>query len=385
MTHYAVITPTMGALGAHFFSAQKQGEEVPPFPPLPQLPMAVRLFPWREDWDPLLAPGMESFESGRLRMARGWLKKADIEAWQNRLFQTIAQEASLALHHSLSNLEAPPSPVRFRNLAGQLQSLPQQRPLVMGIVNVTPDSFSDGGRHADTASAVHHALALVEAGADILDVGGESTRPGADAVAVEEELRRVIPVVRAIRAQTEIPISVDTTKGQVMAAALEAGAVIINDVTALQSDPIAPRIMRDAHCPIILMHMQGTPRTMQKNPHYEDVVAEVYSYLSDRMLWCVENGIARDRLVIDPGIGFGKSHAHNMELMAHLGAFKGTGATTLLGISRKRIIGHLTGVDEANQRDIGSHMMATLGVQRGANWVRVHDVAGVKQALSCLC
>ncbi|ABK42964.1 Dihydropteroate synthase [Magnetococcus marinus MC-1] len=384
MTHYAVVTPTMGAAGAHFFAAPRMGDGVAPFPAMPELPMAVRLFPWPEAWDGLLPEGMEIYLSGTLRMARGWLLPSVLERWQERIFQTVAQDSAMALHQSLRNLNTPRAAMSYLDAQGKRRKLAGDRPLIMGIVNVTPDSFSDGGHYHDTGRAVAHAMALVEQGADLLDIGGESTRPGAAMVPVDEELRRVVPVVRAIAAQTKVPISVDTAKGRVMEAALEAGAALINDVTALKGDPLSLRVLRDAHCPVVLMHKKGTPRNMQNSPHYEDVVAEVYGFLGDRMQWCVENGIGRERLVIDPGIGFGKTHGHNLELLAHIGAFTGLAAPLLLGISRKRIVGHLTGCEDAAQRDVGSHLMAALGVQRGANWVRVHDVAGMQQALRCL-
>src|SRR5579871_6024432 len=213
------------------------------------------------------------------------------------------------------------------------------RPLVMGIVNVTPDSFSDGGLYADPQAAIAHGLELVRQGADILDVGGESTRPGSQAVAVEEELRRVVPVVRALAEQARVPISVDTSKAAMAKEALAAGAGIVNDVTALRGDSVMIEVVRDANAAAILMHMQGTPATMQVEPRYDDVVGEVHEFLRRRLDEVEAAGISRERLAIDPGIGFGKRHAHNSTLLAHLERFQSLGRPLCLGVSRKGFIG----------------------------------------------
>lgn len=257
-------------------------------------------------------------------------------------------------------------------------------PLVMGIVNVTPDSFSDGGTCLDPEAAIAHGLALVAEGAAILDVGGESTRPGAAPVESAEELRRILPVIRGLARQTSVPISVDTSKATVMAAALEAGAALINDVTALSHDPAAVGILAACDHPIILMHMQGAPRTMQNAPSYRDVVGEVRAYLQTRMAWCADHGIARSRLLIDPGIGFGKTTAHNLALLRHIASFTTLGAPVVVGVSRKRFIGELTGVERPGDRDPASQTLAAWLAGQGVRVLRAHAVAGTRQAIAIL-
>lgn len=251
---------------------------------------------------------------------------------------------------------------------------------VMGIVNVTPDSFSDGGEHASTEAAIAHGLALAAEGADILDIGGESTRPGAKPVSVDEELRRVIPVIEALAAQTPLPISIDTSKPEVMRAAVAAGAGMINDVYALQRDG-ALAAAADCAVPVVLMHMQGEPGSMQDAPQYEDVVGQVYRFLADRVFACEMAGIERKHLLIDPGFGFGKTLQHNLQLLAELPRLAELGLPLLAGLSRKRSIGQITGRDEANQRVAGSVAAHLLAAQRGAAIVRVHDVAETVDAL----
>ncbi|MBF0188579.1 MAG: dihydropteroate synthase [Magnetococcales bacterium] len=251
----------------------------------------------------------------------------------------------------------------------------------MGVVNVTPDSFSDGGRWHDANHAVDHALSLVDAGVDILDIGGESTRPGAEAVSLQEELDRVLPVIHGIAQKTDIPISIDTTKAQVMRQALEEGASLINDISALERSPEGADILAESAHPVILMHMQGSPGTMQTAPHYDNVVIEVAHYLEQRIQWCEARGIQRHRIVIDPGIGFGKTTRHNLDLINHLDVLRSLSVPVLLGVSRKRIIGELTKVQQADRRDPGSHTMALMGIMNGAGIVRVHDVAGMRQTV----
>lgn len=253
------------------------------------------------------------------------------------------------------------------------------RPQVMGIVNVTPDSFSDGGHHASTAAAVAHALALVEAGADLLDVGGESTRPGAEPVDEASEIARVLPVIEALVAKVAVPISVDTAKPSVMRAALAAGAGMVNDVMALRADG-ALEAVAASRAAVVLMHMQGEPRTMQAAPHYEDVVGEVHRFLAERVFTCEMAGIDKRRLVIDPGFGFGKTLAHNLALLAQLRRFTELGVPVLAGLSRKSSLGEITGraVDERLAASLAAHLMA---VQNGAAIVRVHDVAETVDAL----
>lgn len=254
------------------------------------------------------------------------------------------------------------------------------RPRVMGIVNVTPDSFSDGGRHATVDAAVAHALRLAEEGADVLDVGGESTRPGAEDVPLEEELRRVIPVIERLARETALPISVDTSKPEVMRAAVDAGAGMINDVYALRRDG-ALDIAAACGVPVVLMHMQGEPRTMQEAPQYEDVVAEVHRFLAERIFAAEMAGIPKKRIVIDPGFGFGKTREHNLALLAQLARFGELGVPVLAGLSRKRTIGELTGRTTPAERVHGSVAAALIAAQRGARLLRVHDVAATVDAL----
>ena len=254
------------------------------------------------------------------------------------------------------------------------------RPRVMGIVNVTPDSFSDGGRHATVDAAVAHALRLAEEGADVLDVGGESTRPGAEDVPLEEELRRVIPVIERLARETALPISVDTSKPEVMRAAVDAGAGMINDVYALRRDG-ALDIAAACGVPVVLMHMQGEPRTMQEAPQYEDVVAEVHRFLAERIFAAEMAGIPKKRIVIDPGFGFGKTREHNLALFAQLARFGELGVPVLAGLSRKRTIGELTGRTTPAERVHGSVAAALIAAQRGARLLRVHDVAATVDAL----
>jgi dihydropteroate synthase len=255
------------------------------------------------------------------------------------------------------------------------------RPRIMGVVNVTPDSFSDGGQHGDSAAAIAHALALVADGADLIDVGGESTRPGASPVSVDEELRRVIPVIEALAAATAVPISIDTSKPEVMRAAVNAGAGLINDVHALRQ-PGALDAAADSGAAICLMHMLGEPVSMQQAPSYDDVCAEVQRFLTDRILACQFAGIDKKRIVIDPGFGFGKTLEHNVELLARLESFKVLGCPILAGLSRKRMIAALTGREAIAERVHGSVTAALLAVQRGAAIVRVHDVAATRDALA---
>jgi len=254
-------------------------------------------------------------------------------------------------------------------------------PLVMGIVNITPDSFSDGGQFASSAAAIAQALRLIEDGADILDIGGESTRPGAASVSAQEELDRVLPVIEGLSGVT-VPISIDTWKPQVMRAALAAGASMVNDINALQAAGALEAVAsRDAA--VCLMHKQGTPQTMQQQPHYRDVVAEVSEFLRGRIAATEAAGIVRDRIVIDPGFGFGKTLAHNLDLLRELGKLSGLGVPVLAGLSRKSMLGTLTGHDVGG-RLAASVAAALLAVQRGAAIVRVHDVRETVDALKIL-
>jgi dihydropteroate synthase len=254
-----------------------------------------------------------------------------------------------------------------------------ERPLVMGIVNVTPDSFSDGGRHFDAARAIAHGRQLVEEGADMLDIGGESSRPGAQSVSAEEELRRVLPVIEALTG-VGVPLSVDTVKPEVMRRAVAAGASVINDIAALQA-PGALEAAAASDAAVCLMHMQGEPRTMQADPSYGDVVAEVRDFLAARVAAAQAAGIAAERIIVDPGFGFGKRLEHNLALLRHLGQFADMGACVLAGLSRKSMLGEITG-RKVSQRDTASVAVALLAARNGARILRVHDVAATKDALA---
>jgi dihydropteroate synthase len=253
------------------------------------------------------------------------------------------------------------------------------RPRVMGIVNVTPDSFSDGGKFAVAELAVAHGMELVGQGADILDVGGESTRPGATPVPLDEELRRVIPVIEALAVKSRVPISIDTYKPEVMKAAIAAGASIVNDVFALQQ-PGALEAVAASNAGVCLMHSQGTPQTMQLDPQYQDVVREVHDFLRDRMAACEEHGIGRERIVLDPGFGFGKRSMHNITLLRELKILCELGQPLLVGLSRKSVLGQLTGND-VDARLHASLSAAVISAMNGARIVRVHDVKATVDAL----
>ena len=254
------------------------------------------------------------------------------------------------------------------------------QPRVVGIINVTPDSFSDGGQFADIESAVAHGVRLAEEGADMLDVGGESTRPGSADVSVEEELRRVLPVIEQLIARTALPIAVDTSKPEVMRAAVAAGAGMINDVYALRREG-AMDAAADLRVPICLMHMQGEPRSMQDAPYYDDVVGEVHRFLTDRLFACELAGIDRRKVMVDPGFGFGKDLEHNLALLRRLERFADLGSGVYAGLSRKSMIGTLTGRKDPAERAAGSVAAALIAVQRGARMVRVHDVAATVDAV----
>ncbi|QJX00265.1 dihydropteroate synthase [Frigoriglobus tundricola] len=257
------------------------------------------------------------------------------------------------------------------------------RPLVMGIVNVTPDSFSDGGKWFDHSTAVAHALALVEQGADVLDIGGESTRPNAEPVPLEEELRRVVPVVAEVARRTTVPISVDTMKAGVARACLEMGAAIINDVSGLR-DPDMISVAQKLRAGVVVMHMRGDPQTMQQNPRYADVVTEVTNYLQERLRALGECGIPAEAACLDPGIGFGKTLAHNLELLANLDAIARLNRPVCLGVSRKGFIGKVCGRQEFD-RDTGSLVVGCIAAARGtAHVLRVHAVPGTRDATALL-
>jgi len=256
---------------------------------------------------------------------------------------------------------------------------PDGRVLIMGILNVTPDSFSDGGRFLSPDAAVERALAMEKEGADIIDVGGESSRPGAEPVPVEEELRRVLPVLERLRGKLRIPISIDTTKAEVAEAALRAGASIVNDISALRFDPAMAPLVAKFGAGLVLMHMLGTPKTMQQAPHYEDVVTEVRDFLAERAQYAQSQGIPREAIAVDPGIGFGKTVEHNLELLRRLPELVELGFPVLVGPSRKSFIGAILGLG-VEERLEGTLAACAVAVVRGADILRVHDVKEVRRA-----
>jgi len=288
--------------------------------------------------------------------------------------RTLASGNVMALPH--------PSPLtRHAILKLGRFSLTLERPLIMGVVNVTPDSFSDGGRFFGTQQALEHARVLIEEGADILDIGGESSRPAAEPVGLDEELRRVMPVLEQL-AQMPVPVSVDTCKPEVMRCAIAAGAAMVNDINALR-EPGALEAVAQSQAAVCLMHMQGEPRSMQRDPQYEDVVAEVTAFLAQRVEAAQQAGVARERIVIDPGFGFGKNTGHNLGLLRGLHKIAGLGQPVLVGLSRKSLFGKITGKPVAD-RVSASVAAALLAVERGAALVRVHDVAATRDALLVL-
>ena len=256
------------------------------------------------------------------------------------------------------------------------------KPSIMGVVNVTPDSFSDGGQFLSVPAAVDHGLRLLEQGADRLDIGGESTRPGAEPLSAQAEMDRVLPVIEALRQSTACPISIDTLKADVARAAVQAGATIWNDVTALRGSEDAASVAAELGVPVVLMHMQGEPGTMQVAPHYEDVVTEVCAFLSERAAAAMVAGVAREAISLDPGIGFGKNLAHNLTLLAHLDQIMALGFPVLLGVSRKRFVQALDPTaTEPTDRLGGSLAAALAGARAGVDVIRVHDVRETVQAL----
>lgn len=263
----------------------------------------------------------------------------------------------------------------------RIAGLDMSTPCIMGILNVTPDSFSDGGQFATHDAAVAHALKMQAEGADIIDIGGESTRPGAATVPVADEVARTSPVIAAIRAQSDVPISIDTRKAPVADAAVQAGADMINDVAAFTFDPDLAAVVARSGRPVCLMHAQGDPETMQDDPQYDDVLLDVYDFLADRIAVAEAAGIARDQIIVDPGIGFGKTVAHNLTLLRGIALFHSLGCLILLGASRKRFIGAIGGGEAATDRVSGSVAVALHGARQGVQILRVHDTFATKQAL----
>jgi len=273
--------------------------------------------------------------------------------------------------------ERPPLAWSFRGQTWQLGGFPK----FMGIVNVTPDSFSDGGEFLDPGRAVERCLHLVEDGADLLDLGGESTRPGATPVTEEEEIRRVVPVIADVARRTSVPISIDTTKAAVARTALDAGAAIVNDISGLRFDPEMPAVCARAQAGVVCMHMQGTPQTMQIDPRYAVVVGEIADFLAARLTALADAGIPPERVIVDPGIGFGKTPAHNLAILQNISRFRALGRPVLIGHSRKRFLSKIVGraLDEASAATIGVALAAALG---GADVLRVHDVRATRDALT---
>lgn len=269
---------------------------------------------------------------------------------------------------------------RITSPRAEIAGLSLEHPRIMGVVNVTPDSFSDGGLYSETETAISHAARLAITGADIVDIGGESTRPGSQAIDSHEEHDRVIPVLEGLRGGSAV-VSIDTRRAAIMSAGAKAGAQIINDVSALTYDGAAMSAAAQTELPVILMHAQGDPRTMQRNPTYDDVVLEVYDFLEGRIAACEQAGIARSHIVADPGIGFGKTIDHNLALLSELAIFHGLGVPILLGASRKSFIGTLSDEPDPQARQAGSVSAALAGVAQGVQLVRVHDVSATRQAL----
>ena len=254
-------------------------------------------------------------------------------------------------------------------------------PAVMGVINVTPDSFSDGGEYLHPEIAVARGVALAAEGADLLDVGGESTRPGSEGVTAEVELGRVLPVIRGLREATDVPVSIDTSKAVVAEQAIAAGAAFVNDVTALRADPGMAGVVAEAGVPVCLMHMRGIPKTMQDDPRYDDVVAEVAAFLAERVRVAEAEGISPEAICVDPGIGFGKSGEHNLSLLRHLDAIAAVGVPVVVGVSRKRFLGAIIGDPDA-PRAVATAAANVEAVRRGAWMVRVHDVRETREALA---
>lgn len=251
----------------------------------------------------------------------------------------------------------------------------------MGILNVTPDSFSDGGRHLSLQAAVNQAEKMIDEDVDIIDIGGESTRPFAEPVTLAEELNRVIPVIETLRSKYQVKISIDTTKAEVARQALAAGADIINDVSALQHDPGMIELVKSSSVPVIIMHMQGTPGNMQVDPQYDDVVTDIIDFFRKRLEWLEDKGVNLSRITIDPGVGFGKTLAHNLTIIKHLDKFNVLGQPVLLGHSRKRFLGEITGHAEADERDLATAVISALATYQNVDMVRVHNVGATREAL----
>jgi dihydropteroate synthase len=377
MTVCALLEPILGLTEQIWFTSSSKGlsYEKPTW--------IVTITQWQEEWGEL-PKGMRLVHAEEEILCTGQLLYTEICNWVLDLDKAGHNEPREALSRSMKAHTQDLETLWWgENKKWQLDF---SQPRVMGIVNVTQDSFSGDGITVEKAIA--QGLEMAKQGADILDIGGESTRPGANKVSIDQELAQVVPVVSALADQLNIPISIDTSKAEVMAASLDAGAAIINDVTALRglgkgSDAKKSlKLLAESDCPIILMHMQGKPATMQKAPSYSNVMVEVYNFLAQRIEFCLSNGIARERIIIDPGIGFGKTPEHNRTLMTQQRVLRGLGVPVLLGLSRKSIVGHLSGVSRPQHRDNSSNLLAALGYLAGANIFRVHDVKGACEALT---
>lgn len=349
---------------------------------------SIYLQPTAMFWDRTPPRAIDEAETPQWRglpLAGGWLSFAALDVLTRTAGPTLRRTVVLGDAFSgdwgRDGLAASDLLAAMTEPRARLAGLPLNRPRLMGIVNVTPDSFSDGGKHATAKAAIEHGLRLIEEGADILDIGGESTRPGSDAVALDEELKRVLPVIEGLRTRTEKLISVDTRKAEVMRRAAASGADILNDVSALTHDPDALSAAAESGLPVMLMHAQGDPKSMNDNPQYADVVLDVFDFLESRIQACEAVGIPKAKIVADPGIGFGKHLHHNVAVMAGLSLYHGLGVPILLGASRKKMIGQLCDVADAKDRVPGSLAAAIAGVAAGVQIIRVHDVAETRQAL----
>lgn len=336
---------------------------------------------------PLRPASDEEVEAPGLQLAGGWLTFMGLEVIERvrrdrrrtRVFELGEYCERDWGRHGAAAAEALEA---LRQPRPRIAGLSLDRPRIMGIVNITPDSFSDGGRLTTAQAAIDHALRLEEEGADILDLGAESTRPGSDPVSVEEELRRLMPVLEGLAGRTRALISVDTRKAEVMRRAVEAGADIINDISALTHDPDAIEVVVESGLPVVLMHTFGDPKNMQVDPRYDDAPLDIFDYLEERVRRAEAAGIDRSRLIIDYGIGFGKTLEHNLALLSHTSLFHSLGVPVLVGASRKTFIGALTGMEVASERVAGSVGAALAAVGQGAQIIRVHDVAATRQALT---
>lgn len=298
-----------------------------------------------------------------------WFDRAEILSRHAPARIVPAQELPADILDRLTKPRAPLAGLNFSS------------PKLMGILNVTPDSFSDGGLHFEPDEAIAGTRAMIAEGAHLIDVGGESTRPGAAEVSVEEEVRRTAPVIAAIRSEMQVPISIDTRKAPVARAAHQAGANFVNDVAGFTFDPALAPYCAEAGLPVMVMHAQGTPDVMQNDPRYDDVTLDVYDFLKERVDALIELGVPRDQIVVDPGIGFGKTLEHNLSLLRHLSLFHGLGCPILLGASRKRFIGTLSGTEEARHRAPGSIGVALAGLTQGVQMLRIHDVGATREAM----